>query len=55
MIDGVVTKELENFEPDEVNYILEHFGAQLKYDLNRDFEKRRTTHLNESPFDDLFD
>ena len=55
MIDGVVTKELDNFKTDEINYALEHFSNHLKYDLGRDFEKRRTDNLKESPFDDLFD
>ena len=55
MIDGVVSKELDNFESDEVNYILENFAQHLKYDLSRDFQQRRTTNLKESPFDQLFD
>jgi hypothetical protein len=55
MIDGVVTKELDNFKTDEINYALENFSNHLKYDLGRDFEKRRTDDLKESPFDDLFD
>ena len=55
MIDGVVTKELDNFKTDEINYALENFSNHLKYDLGRDFEKRRTDNLKESPFDDLFD
>ena len=55
MIDGVVTKELDNFKTDEINYALENFSNHLKYDLGRDFEKRRTEELKESPFDDLFD
>ena len=54
MIDSVVTKELENFESDEINYVLEHFSQHLKYDLSRDFENSRTQNLTESPFDDLF-
>ena len=55
MIDGVVTKELDNFKTDEINYAIENFSNHLKYDLGRDFEKRRTDNLKESPFDDLFD
>ena len=55
MIDGVVTKELDNFKTDEINYALENFSNHLKYDLGRDFEKRTTDNLKESPFDDLFD
>ena len=55
MLDGVVTKELDNFKTDEINYALEHFSKHLTYDLGRDFEKRRTDNLKESPFDDLFD
>jgi len=55
MIDGVVTKEMDNFKVDEVNFILENYAQHLKYDLGRDFEKRRTANLKESPFDELFD
>ena len=55
MIDGVVTKELDNFKTDKINYAIENFSNHLKYDLGRDFEKRRTDNLKESPFDDLFD
>jgi hypothetical protein len=55
MLDGVITKELDNFKPDEINFILENFSKHLTYDLSRDFEKRRTDNLKESPFDDLFD
>ena len=55
MIDGVVTKEMDNFKVDEVNFILENYTQHLKYDLSRDFEKRRTDNLKESPFDELFD
>lgn len=53
-IDKVVESQMQQFETDEINYVLQNYSQHLKYDLNRDFEKNRTKNLKESPFDDLF-
>ena len=50
-IEPVVEKQLDDFTSDEVEYIWANFRKHLKYDLTRDFEKRRKKNLKESPFD----
>jgi len=50
-IEPVVEKQLQEFTPAEVEYVLSNFRKFLTYDLTRDFEATRTKNLTESPFD----
>ncbi len=50
-LDNVIETKLSEFEPQEIDYVLENFSKFLTYDLKRSFESQRETNLKESPFD----
>jgi spore coat polysaccharide biosynthesis predicted glycosyltransferase SpsG len=50
-IEPIVEKQLADFSPAEIEYVLNNFRKFLTYDLTRDFEKIREKNLKESPFD----
>ena len=50
-LDNVIETKLLEFEPQEIDYVLENFSKFLTYDLKRSFESQRETNLKESPFD----
>ena len=50
-LEPIVEKQIAEFTPAEVDYVLANYRKFLTYDLSRDFEKIREKNLKESPFD----
>ena len=50
-LEPIVEKQIAEFTPAEVEYVLANYRKFLTYDLSRDFEKIREKNLKESPFD----
>lgn len=50
-LEPIVEKQIAEFTPAEVEYVLANYRKFLTYDLSRDFEKNREKNLKESPFD----
>ncbi len=52
-LDSVLEDKLGEFEPQEIDFVLENYSKFLTYDLKRSFETQRETNLKESPFDSI--